>query len=62
MVCTPAIGSAASPLDRPFAEGEQVRVLVVEDHAGLARNIARALRDSAACAELTLRMAAALCP
>jgi DNA-binding response OmpR family regulator len=25
-----------------------VRILVVEDHAGLAKNIARALRDSAA--------------
>src|SRR5579863_7371723 len=31
----------------PVAPGGGVRVLVVEDHAGLARNVARALRESA---------------
>jgi DNA-binding response OmpR family regulator len=33
--------------DRPIACGGNVRVLVVEDHSGLARNVARALRESA---------------
>lgn len=32
---------------QPNARGGGVRVLVVEDHAGLARNVARALRESA---------------
>jgi two-component system response regulator PhoP len=34
-------------MDRSSAGGGYVRVLVVEDHAGLAKNVARALRESA---------------
>lgn len=38
---------APEAADSPIPGGGEVRVLVVEDHAGLARNVARTLRESA---------------
>jgi two-component system response regulator PhoP len=40
-------GETGVPNSAPAEDGGSVRVLVVEDHSGLAKNVARALRESA---------------